>query len=201
MRFIIGIDPGAGGGVGVYDGLQYMRVIKMPATEDDLVSFFKRAAEHNPNIFMEKVHAMPGNGVVSMFSFGQQVGTIKTALAAAGLLDRTQFITPQEWQRAIGCLTKGDKKVSKKAAETMFPNLTITHATADALLITEYGRRVVSGEITRHETPTVARTSRRAKKGKPQDRKTRASKQARRVGRGRTLVSNKSELKSGTKAA
>ena len=185
---IVGIDPGAGGGIGIYVDTPHRSALKMPATEAELVRFFRHASGYDPRVFMEKVHAMPGNGVVSMFSFGQQVGSIKTALAAAGLLDRVQFITPQEWQRALGCLTKGDKKVSKKAAETMFP-IQITHATADALLITEYGRRVVSGEITRHETATVARKARTASKRQTRNRKASVSKATQSVRRRDKAVS------------
>lgn len=189
MRIIIGIDPGAGGGIGIRNvDADTINSLKMPSTEGELVGFFQHAAQYSPYVFMEKVHAMPGNGVVSMFSFGQQVGSIKTALAAAGLLDRVQFITPQEWQRALGCLTKGDKKVSKKAAETMFP-IQITHATADALLITEYGRRVVSGEITRHETATVARKARTASKRQTRNRKASVSKATQSVRRRDKAVS------------
>jgi hypothetical protein len=43
------------------------------------------------------------------------------------------------------CLTKGDKNVSKARAQELFPALKITHATADALLIAEYGRRLNLG--------------------------------------------------------
>jgi hypothetical protein len=212
MRVVIGIDPGAGGGIGVVIpgssfgdtvmDVDYKRsMTKMPATEADLVSFFQTAAKHDPAVFMEKVHAMPGNGVVSMFSFGENNGSIKTALAAAGLLERVVFIRPQEWQKSLGCLTKGDKKVSKKAAETMFPNLTITHATADALLIAEYGRRVVTGEITRHETATVARPSKRATKKRAGNRAAKNSKAVRSNGRSRKMVSGQLRKAGKSKAA
>ena len=46
------------------------------------------------------------------------------------------------WQKYLGCLTKGDKNVSKAKAQELFPDLKITHAIADSLLIAEYGRRV-----------------------------------------------------------
>jgi hypothetical protein len=41
----------------------------------------------------------------------------------------------------MGCLTKGDKNVSKKRAQELFPSIKCTHATSDALLIAEYGNR------------------------------------------------------------
>jgi hypothetical protein len=43
------------------------------------------------------------------------------------------------WQKSLGCLTHGDKNVSKAAAQRLFPGMKITHATADALLIAYYG--------------------------------------------------------------
>jgi hypothetical protein len=50
-------------------------------------------------------------------------------------------VRPQAWQKAMGCLTKGDKNVSKRRAQELFPSLKVTHATADALLIAEFNRR------------------------------------------------------------
>jgi len=41
----------------------------------------------------------------------------------------------------MGCLTKGDKNVSKRRAQELFPALKVTHAIADALLIAEFARR------------------------------------------------------------
>jgi len=40
----------------------------------------------------------------------------------------------------LGCLSKGDKNVTKAKAQEQFPNIKVTHATADALLIALYGR-------------------------------------------------------------
>ena len=79
-------------------------------------------------------------GVVSAFTFGRGLGQLEGIITALGLpLER---IAPQVWQKALGCLSKGDKNVTKRKAQELFPSLKITHATADALLIAEYGRRV-----------------------------------------------------------
>jgi hypothetical protein len=43
------------------------------------------------------------------------------------------------WQKALGCLTKGDKNITKRKAQEMFPGIKVTHATADSLLIAHYG--------------------------------------------------------------
>jgi hypothetical protein len=42
----------------------------------------------------------------------------------------------------MSCLTKGDKNVTKSRAQELFPEVKVTHAIADALLIAEYGRRI-----------------------------------------------------------
>ena len=78
-------------------------------------------------------------GVKSAFTFGEGFGWLCMALTAAGIPWRT--VRPQAWQKELGCLTKGDKNVSKRKAQALFPELTITHATADALLIAEWLRR------------------------------------------------------------
>ena len=62
------------------------------------------------------------------------------ALTAAGI--PFERVRPQQWQKSLGCLTKGDKNVTKRKAQELFPMMKVTHATADALLIAEYGRRV-----------------------------------------------------------
>jgi crossover junction endodeoxyribonuclease RuvC len=82
---------------------------------------------------------MPGQGVTSTFTFGEGFGKLQMALCAAKI--PYQFITPLKWQKFLGCMTKGDKNVSKAAAQRLFPDIKVTHAIADALLIAEYNRR------------------------------------------------------------
>jgi hypothetical protein len=88
---------------------------------------------------LENVHAMPKQGCVSSFKFGASFGEMKMALVAAGI--PFELISPQKWQKLMGCLTKGDKNVSKSMAQRLWPNIKITHATADSLLMAETGRR------------------------------------------------------------
>ncbi len=63
--------------------------------------------------------------------FGQHREQLGALFAHAGAV---------RWQKEMGCLTKGDKNVTKRRAQELFPTLKITHAIADALLIAEYGR-------------------------------------------------------------
>jgi crossover junction endodeoxyribonuclease RuvC len=143
---IIGIDPGGSGGIAWYDG-ERARVVKMPATLQDLLELVDNiniACHMNNSInsrcaYLEQVHSSPQMGVKSSFTFGNGFGHLEMALTAAGI--PFVRVSPQKWQGALGCRTGGDKNVSKARAQELFPDLKPTHATADALLIMEYGRR------------------------------------------------------------
>lgn len=144
MTLYIGIDPGKGGGIAAIDSEpriidSAMRAWKMPATDKDLFDLLTGLAEISAKVMLEKVHAMPRQGVVSTFTFGQGYGAIKMALVANQL--SFDEVVPAKWQRAMGCLSKGDKNVTKRRAQELFPHIPkITHATADALLLAEYCR-------------------------------------------------------------
>ena len=135
MKFI-GIDPGKSGGIAIIeeDGAF---TIKMPETEKDLFEYLRDNA-HNAFCLIEQVHAMPGQGVTSMFNFGMSYGALRMAIIAAEIPFQT--VTPQRWQKALQCLTKGDKNVSKRRAQEIFPDIKVTHAIADALLIAYYAK-------------------------------------------------------------
>ena len=90
---------------------------------------------------LEKVHSMPGQGVASSFKFGQGFGHLEMALTAAKI--PFTYVTPQKWQKELGCLTNGNKNVSKSRAQQLFPHIKCTHAISDALLIAEYCRRTI----------------------------------------------------------
>lgn len=141
---VIGVDPGKAGGIVAIasDGQQRaFRIEKMPETVGDLVDLFRSlAVEGWRTAYVERVHSSPQMGVVSAFTFGRGVGNIEAACQAVGI--RLEWVTPQVWQKAIGCLSKGDKNVTKRKAQELFPGITVTHATADAMLLAEYGRRI-----------------------------------------------------------
>jgi hypothetical protein len=143
---IIGIDPGGNGGIAWHDG-ERARVVKMPATLQDLWELvdnirqdgFREGPWAKITACLEQVHSSPQMGVKSAFTFGNGFGHLEMALTAAGI--PFVRVSPQKWQGALGCRTGGDKNVSKARAQELFPDLKPTHATADALLIMEYGRR------------------------------------------------------------
>ena len=128
MSRVIGVDPGASGAISlVVDGFLH-QVVDMPTVTVTRNASQKRQVSPagvadiirsmKPDVaIVEKVGAMPGQGVSSMFSFGRSVGIIEGALAA--LQVSTTFITPQAWQKAIGS-AKG-KDGSRQRCMELFP--------------------------------------------------------------------------------
>jgi len=140
MKTIIGIDPGKSGGIAWIDD-DMPGVIAMPETLKDLFELLRDiSCEGNATAYLEQVHSSPQMGVKSAFTFGNGFGHLEMALTGCAI--PFQRIRPQAWQQTLGCLTKGDKNVTKRRAQELFPDLKVTHATADALLIAEYGRRL-----------------------------------------------------------
>ena len=141
----IGIDPGKSGGIVVIDtgqltGLTVISGCKLSETEQDIWTWINDTTDLLSVVAtIEQVHAMPQQGVSSTFTFGKNYGFLIGLLTASQI--PFKFVTPQKWQKSMQCLTKGDKNVSKAAAQRLFPRVKITHANADALLIAEYGRK------------------------------------------------------------
>jgi Holliday junction resolvasome RuvABC endonuclease subunit len=135
----LGIDPGASGGIAALaaDGT-LLWAVPTPATHRDILDLLQSAWP--ARAVLEFVRSSPQMGVVSAFSFGAHAGALRMALVAAGI--PFDEVTPQKWQAAMQCRTKGDKNVSKRRAQELFPSVKVTHATADALLLAEYGRRI-----------------------------------------------------------
>lgn len=88
---------------------------------------------------LENVHSMPKMGIQTVFVFGQGFGFLRGLLTANEI--PFELVAPHKWQKDMGCLTKGDKKISRAAAQRLYPAVKITHAIADALLISEHCRR------------------------------------------------------------
>lgn len=139
MKLYIGIDPGKSGGIGFVPEAGQAWSIKMPETDSDILDALQPSSDFDAFAVLEKVHCSPQQGVVSVWTFGVGYGALGMALLACKI--PFNRVTPQAWQKAMSCLTGGDKNVSKRRAQELFPYLKITHANADALLIAEYARR------------------------------------------------------------
>lgn len=144
----IGIDPGQGGGIAWISSGGKIEAAKF--TEQNIIrDLFAIITTHcTPfRIVLEHVHAMPKQGVSSTFKFGANYGWWRGFLTAWG---RTwQDVEPRVWQRHLGCLTKGDKNVTKRFAARLVSEsgsgVKVTHAVADAICLAEYARRTAAG--------------------------------------------------------
>lgn len=141
---ILGIDPGKSGGIALLsDGMA--QAWKMPDTERDLHDLIRSFNDDYMTDFayIERVASMSGMGVVGAFAFGKGYGGLRMLLIALQI--PFEAVAPGVWQRNLGCLSGGNKNVTKAKAQELYPQLKITHATADALLIATYGYRIKKG--------------------------------------------------------
>lgn len=139
----IGLDPGnSSGGIAVVgaNGQAVSTLTLSRATVHDVVALLGSFRGSCGLALLERVSAMPKQGVASSFRFGVSFGQLQGILASNGI--RWEEVTPAKWQQAMKCRSKGDKNVTKAAAQRLFPDLKVTHATADALLLAEHARRV-----------------------------------------------------------
>lgn len=149
MTLILGIDPGMSGGLAVLPvdtSVEPMAIKFGDLTEREIADlFWKTFLDSGEQVFayIERVHSMPKQGVASSFKFGMNYGFLRGCLVTVGI--PFEELTPQRWQKLMGCMTKGDKNVSKARAQQLFPKMKITHAVADALLIAYCGRRITNG--------------------------------------------------------
>lgn len=133
MSFVIGIDPGAAGAVAILENKtgKLVHVFDMPAVEvvvggkakrrvspELLASELRLYAEDPGTVaLVEQVSAMPGQGVTSMFAFGESFGMVKGVLAGLGI--PTSTVTPGKWKKAMN-LNAG-KDGSRAKATQLWP--------------------------------------------------------------------------------
>lgn len=146
-KLILGIDPGKNGGMAVLDAdtNEIIDITSMPSTLTDISDFVERHQDVSYAV-LETVHSMPGQGVASMFTFGQYYGYVQMAVVAHKI--RCIDVLPAKWQQVLGLKAKkGESKAEHKnrlkgLAQKLFPKVKVTLKNADALLLAEYGRRV-----------------------------------------------------------
>ena len=144
-KLYIGIDPGKSGGIAmIYQDLLY--VAKCPDTVHDMVDEMYKPielidGETKSFCAIELVHSMPGQGVRSMFTFGQNYGNWLGILATLQI--PYTIVSPSKWMKSYGSMPK-DKKARKnhlkQLAQQAWPKHKITLATADAVLLAQYAR-------------------------------------------------------------
>lgn len=172
---IIGIDPGVTGAMAVLRTPQHsagmVSLFDMPATAktsgtgnqvscDGLVAWLSGLEWVPQCAFIERVNAMPPRrgkdgvqrsaGATSMFGFGRSAGVVEMLFAARGI--PRHFVTPNEWKKHFGLIGK-DKDAARALAMELFPAAAGSLqrkkdvGRADALLIAEYGRQKLLGDL------------------------------------------------------
>lgn len=137
----IGIDIGkSGAAVLMNERAEIVDIVRFKnMTMHDLSEVFSEWFEMSGGdvvAIVEQVHAMPKQGVRSMFEFGRSLGKIEGLLVANKVAFK--YVSPPKWQQAMKCRSKGDKNITKAAAQRLYPNVKITHDIADAILIARY---------------------------------------------------------------
>jgi crossover junction endodeoxyribonuclease RuvC len=130
---IIGIDPGLSGGIAVLDNNKVLELFDMPVMADGkknkkqlnsalLAKLIKESTSNTSEsaVIVEQVNAMPGQGVTSMFNFGQTFGAIKGICATLEL--PIFFVRPSKWKKHFE-LINSSKDASRTKAIEMYPHL------------------------------------------------------------------------------
>ena len=130
---IIGIDPGLSGAIVILENNKVLKLFEMPVMAEGkknkrqlnsarLVNIFRENSSNNEEVavVVEQVNAMPGQGVTSMFNFGQSFGAIKGVCAALNL--PIFFVRPSKWKKHFE-LINSSKDSSRTKAIEMYPSL------------------------------------------------------------------------------
>ncbi len=130
---IIGIDPGISGSICFFEEGKILEVIEMPTMNEGKKNkrqvngaqiyneIFKRINNNlnkNIRVVIEQVSAMPGQGVTSMFNFGQSFGILKGICSAMQL--PMFFVRPARWKKYFG-LINSEKDASRTRVIEIFP--------------------------------------------------------------------------------
>ena len=138
---IIGIDPGAKGGVAIFDEeTDKMTLYKCPDTPKEMAAIINTAKlnqwDERATCIIEKVHAFPTDARSSAFKFGCNFGKWLGILGAYDI--PTLEVTPQVWMQPLQPLPKikrDRKNELKKIAINLFPDNKVTLSTCDAALM------------------------------------------------------------------
>ena len=151
---IIGIDPGLSGAIAILQDSKVLSIFDIPVMSEGkknkrqlnsalLVSLLRENIDNNEEVavVVEQVNAMPGQGVTSMFNFGQTFGAIKGICAALEL--PIFFVRPSKWKKHFD-LINSSKDSSRTKAIEMYPKLSKQLAKkkdvnkSDAILIARF---------------------------------------------------------------
>ena len=153
---VIGIDPGISGSICFFNEGKIIDVVEMPTMTEgkknkkqvngaqifnEISERIKRFDKRNIKVVIEQVSAMPGQGVTSMFNFGQSYGILKGICSAMQL--PMYFVRPAKWKKYFN-LINSEKDASRTRAIEIFPYFSSQLSKkkdsnkADAMLIANY---------------------------------------------------------------
>ena len=153
---IIGIDPGISGSICFFEDGKILDVIEMPTMIEgkknkkqvngsqiynEITKRTKQTDKKNIKVIIEQVSAMPGQGVTSMFNFGQSFGILKGICSAMQL--PMYFVRPAKWKKYFN-LINSEKDASRTRAIEIFPYFSSQlskkkdNNKADAILIASF---------------------------------------------------------------
>ena len=130
---IIAIDPGINGAICFFENGQVKDVLEMPTMAEgkknkrqvngsqiynEISKRINKLEKQNIRVIIEQVSAMPGQGVTSMFNFGQSFGILKGICSAMQL--SVYFVRPAKWKKYFG-LINAEKDASRTRAIEIFP--------------------------------------------------------------------------------
>ena len=130
---IIGIDPGISGSICFFEDGKILDVIEMPTMNEgkknkrqvngaqiynEITDRINKLRKQDVRVVVEQVSAMPGQGVTSMFNFGQSFGIIKGICSAMQL--PLYFVRPAKWKKYFN-LINSEKDASRTRAIEIFP--------------------------------------------------------------------------------
>ena len=153
---IIGIDPGISGSICFFEDGKILDVVEMPTMTEgkknkrqvngsqvynEISKKIKQVDKKDIKVIIEQVSAMPGQGVTSMFNFGQSYGILKGICSAMQL--PMYFVRPAKWKKYFS-LINSEKDASRTKAIEIFPYFSINLSKkkdsnkADAILLASY---------------------------------------------------------------
>ena len=153
---IIGIDPGISGSICFFKDGKILDVIEMPTMTEgkknkkqvngsqiynEILKKVNKLETNDIRVIVEQVSAMPGQGVTSMFNFGQSFGILKGICSAMQL--PIYFVRPAKWKKYFN-LINSEKDASRTRAIEIFPYFSTQLSKkkdsnkADAILIASF---------------------------------------------------------------
>ena len=152
---IFGIDPGISGAIAIFKNNKFVEVLDMPTMIDGkknkrqvngaqfahIIKEYSNGYDGEMRVIVEQVNAMPGQGVTSMFNFGQSFGVIKGVCSALNI--PIYFVRPLKWKKYFD-LVKTNKDASRTKVIQIYPHISDKISRkkdsnkADAILIASY---------------------------------------------------------------